>query len=128
MFDKAKYVTSGVDLVVPPLLQYFMWNAIETMKVPDKDYLQIFKLSSNSTLENPAGRENVSSNPASDGSAIIESIGTQSGQSIQHIIHSQEQPTYSMTYSLVGISEPIDTKIYVIDDNTHSTMLLAEEY
>lgn len=92
MFDKEKYVTSGVDSTVPPFLQYFMWNAIETMKVPEKDYLQIFNLSS------------------------------------QHIIHSQEQPPYSKEYSLFGNLTPLEAKIYVIDDYTHSTMLLAEEY
>ena len=44
------------------------------------------------------------------------------------IIHSQEVPEYKKIW-IVNASEPCDSeKIFVIDDNTHSTMLLAEEY
>ena len=43
------------------------------------------------------------------------------------IVHSQEQPEYMAVYE-VKTTEKINTKIFVIDDETHSTMLLAEEY
>lgn len=45
----------------------------------------------------------------------------------QHIVHEQEQPLYR--YELdVPCDDAVDTKVFVIDDSTHSTMLLAEEY
>lgn len=45
----------------------------------------------------------------------------------QRIIHSQEVPEYSNEYVL-DIGNPITAKVFVIDDETHSTMLLANEY
>ena len=45
----------------------------------------------------------------------------------QRIIHEQEQPEYRKEY-LFPSEEPITAKIFVIDDETHTTMLLAEEY
>lgn len=45
----------------------------------------------------------------------------------QHIVHEQEVPAYSREYD-VRIDNPINAKVYVIDDGDHSTMLLAEEY
>ena len=45
----------------------------------------------------------------------------------QHIVHEQEQPPYR--YELdVPCTDAVDEKVYVIDDGTHSTMLLASEY
>ena len=45
----------------------------------------------------------------------------------QHITHTQEQPPYQ--YELdIPCTDPMSAKIFVIDDGTHSTMLLAEEY
>ncbi len=45
----------------------------------------------------------------------------------QHIVHMQEQPLYR--YELdVPCTDAVDEKVYVIDDGTHSTMLLASEY
>ena len=45
----------------------------------------------------------------------------------QRIIHEQEQPEYRKEY-LFPSENPVTAKVYVIDDETHSTMLLAEEY
>ena len=45
----------------------------------------------------------------------------------QHIVHEQEQPPYR--YELdVPCDDAVSAKVFVIDDLTHSTMLLAEEY
>ena len=45
----------------------------------------------------------------------------------QHIVHEQEQPQYR--YELdVPCDDAVNAKVFVIDDLTHSTMLLAEEY
>ena len=45
----------------------------------------------------------------------------------QYIVHEQEVPAYSREYE-VQTDTPINAKVYVIDDEDHSTMLLAEEY
>ena len=52
-------------------------------------------------------------------------LSAESGK--QKITHSQEQPDYNKEY-LYQSEEPITAKIFVIDDETHTTMLLAEEY
>ena len=44
------------------------------------------------------------------------------------LIHSQEEPQFKKTYSLKVVDEPVDLKIYVVDDGLHITMMLAEEY
>ena len=45
----------------------------------------------------------------------------------QRIIHEQEQPEYRKEY-LFPSENPVTAKVFVIDDESHSTMLLAEEY
>ena len=45
----------------------------------------------------------------------------------QQVTHSQEEPAYERTFTF-PTDEPITAKIFVIDDKTHTTMLLAEEY
>ena len=46
----------------------------------------------------------------------------------QKIIHSQEQPPYKKEY-LINTGTPFfNAKIFVIDDETHSTMLFNYEY
>lgn len=46
---------------------------------------------------------------------------------MQSIAHRSEQPEYHKVY-LFPSEKPITEKIYVIDDSTHSTMILASEY
>ena len=46
---------------------------------------------------------------------------------MQQIIHESEQPIYKKVY-LIPTDKPITEKLYVIDDEDHSTMLLASEY
>ncbi|EWM55075.1 DUF960 domain-containing protein [Ruminococcus flavefaciens] len=47
--------------------------------------------------------------------------------SMQSITHRSEEPEYQKVY-LLPSEKPITQKIYVIDDDDHSTMLLATEY
>ena len=46
---------------------------------------------------------------------------------MQKIIHTSEQPEYKKV-CIFPVEHPITAKLYVIDDNDHSTMLLASEY
>lgn len=54
------------------------------------------------------------------------------GEGNLHIHYGQEQPEHKKTYSLTTIGakmpEVNGRKIYIIDDGTHVTMLLVEEY
>lgn len=95
MFKNPRFCTRGINETVPILTQIVLWNLIDSMEVSEKDYLQVFKLTTDGTT--------------------------------QHITHSQEQPSYERQLEF-RTSEPITAKIFVIDDETHTTMLLAEEY
>lgn len=46
---------------------------------------------------------------------------------LQKIIHFSEQPKYSREY-IIPMDNPITVKVYVIDSDEYSTMLLASEY
>ena len=48
-------------------------------------------------------------------------------KTMQKIIYEQEEPEYRKEYMLKS-DYPITAKVYVIDSDTYSTMLLAEEY
>lgn len=52
----------------------------------------------------------------------LEPFGT-----MQKITHFSEQPEHHREY-LIQTDNPITTKVYIIDSDTYSTMLLAEEY
>ena len=45
----------------------------------------------------------------------------------QHITHEQEDPVYC-NYVSFPFPNPVEAKVFVIDDDDHCTMLLAEEY
>ena len=47
--------------------------------------------------------------------------------SMQHIVHKSEHPEYKMNY-FIPTSKAVTAKVYVIDSEEYSTMLLAEEY
>ncbi len=49
------------------------------------------------------------------------------GDIMQRITHSSEEPECHMTY-LIPTPSPITAKIYIIDSDAYSTMLLASEY
>ena len=53
------------------------------------------------------------------------SLSEENGRQV--LKHSQEVPEYEKEY-ILDIEESITEKIFVIDDGTHSTMLLASEY
>ena len=44
----------------------------------------------------------------------------------QMMVHEQEVPPYKKEYLLIGY-EPINAKIFVINDGDYATMLFAEE-
>ena len=46
---------------------------------------------------------------------------------MQQIVHTAEEPEYKKVLMFPS-DNPVTAKIYVIDDDTHTTMLLADEY
>lgn len=102
MFKKDnRYVTRGINEKINIKLQVLMWNLIDDLKSRANaklDYLQIFNLRKEMDF------------------VIIE--------------HSQEVPEYKDVHAVYieGVEVEEDIKIYVIDNEEYSTMLLAEEY
>ena len=99
MFNNQRYATKGIIAEVPEYLQNMIWYLIESMEVAEKDYLQVFELKTE----------------------------TANGKTMQRLIHTQEQPEYKNEL-IFAATDPVTSKIYVIDDKTHSTMLLSSEY
>lgn len=103
MFDKGqdRYITRGIKHKLNPKLQVILWQMIEeASNKTELDYLQIFKLSKY----------------------------IKEGKPLQKIVHIQEQPEYQRTIYVPAPEVVSNEKIYVIDDESHSTMLLAREY
>lgn len=103
MFDNQRYMTRGIESTLPPAIVLFLWSLIDELRQSDHqlDYLQVFNLWEDKDA---------------------------TGTSIQVVRHNQEEPEYEAIYTLYLPDLPIKAKVYVIDDITHSTMLLAEEY
>lgn len=100
MFEK-RYITKGISSEIPICLQNLMWLMIDSMEVSKKDYLQVF---------------------------MLERVDVY-GKTFQKITHSQEQPEYKNSMVVpVDEKEVFEGKVFVIDDVSHCTMLLAEEY
>lgn len=100
MFENQRYITRGILSIVPLETQLILWDLIEQLGTKTSlDYLQVFKLQS----------------------------VTVKGQMLQAIEHHQEAPEY-FHKQYFHVSEAIDTKLFVVDDEDHSTMLLADEY
>jgi len=100
-FTGTRYITAGIQNEIPVELQIMMWDMIDEMRnLKQKlDYLQIFELKS--VYEN--------------------------GSMMQEITHKQEQPWRKKKITIES-NAPISTKIFVIDDIAHCTMLLCHEY
>lgn len=103
MFDKQRFMTRGIESVLTPALILFLWTLIDEMCQSNHsmDYLQVFNLFSDKDA---------------------------TGSSIQVVKHTQEEPQYQAIYNLYLPDNPVNAKVYIIDDITHCTMLLASEY
>jgi len=102
-FTGARYATRGVVTELALDIQIILWGLIDAMRDSGEelDYLQTFELT---VRQNAAG------------------------ETIQLIIHRQERPAFVDATVLRNISTPFNGRIWVIDDETHATMLLPEEY
>ena len=69
--------------------------------------------------------EMINSLPADKDYLQVFSLSEKDGK--QRIIHTQEEPEYEKEYVL-NLVPVITGKVFVIDDKTHSTMLMNYEY
>lgn len=100
-FDNDAYMTRGFSETIPPELQITLFNILKSKKSSENelDYLQVVKLTKK-----------------------------QIGESLfQEIVWQQEQPPTS-DKMLLPCKEAVTCKVFIIDDETHHTYLLAEEY
>lgn len=108
-FKNTRYITSGISSTLPDVLVLLLWQIIDDFVTEsslnnfDVDYLQVLKISADFQKHELV------------------------------ILHQQEEPKYSKTlrYEIndeKALSNLNGLKIFVIDDASHSTMLLAEEY
>lgn len=102
-FAGKRYTTKRIQNEIEPLLQLYLWDMIDTQRKAGKqmDYLQIFTLKA-SVVKN--------------------------GKPCQELIHSHEIPKREIKEALLFVQEPVNAKVYVIDDIENVIMLLAEEY
>ena len=47
---------------------------------------------------------------------------------LQKVVHTQEYPPYRKEYLFAPLFRTVTARIYIIDDETHATMLFAHEY
>lgn len=97
-FNNDKYITAGIQNSIDEKIQMLLWELIGRLG-EDRDYLQVFDIS----------------------------VVSGKNKNQLKIVHKQEEPQYIKTYYILD-EQFINAKIFVIDDETHSTMLLAEEY
>ena len=102
MFNSDKYATRAIASEVSLDLQMALWSMIERRKQKGKevDYLQLFVLST----------------------AEVD------GQVVQRIVHKQEVPKMTDTYYLKDIIQPMNTKIWIMDNIEYCTMMFPEDY
>lgn len=101
MFKNSRYVTAGIMAEVSLEQQILMWGILDKFleQGVEIDYLQVIELSIKMD---------------------------EKGKKQQLIKHRQEVPSYQREY-IVSVEQPINEKIFIIDDG-NTTMLLASEY
>ncbi|MCM3081911.1 DUF960 family protein [Brevibacillus invocatus] len=103
MFSTDRYVTRGVNEVVPFELQRMLWSILEKRQErgDELDYLQVFELSAEWVDEEP----------------------------VQKVLNRQEQPFHEEVFYVDHTENlAIGVMVWIIDSGQYSTMLLPEEY
>ena len=99
MFNNKRYITIGIEREIPLWLMYYMWNRVDVICKRLKENMDYLQIFKLST---------------NNGELLIE--------------HTQEQTPLNECIRIKYQGNSINQKIYVIDDEEYSTMLLAEEY
>ncbi|WIW71466.1 DUF960 domain-containing protein [Anaerosinus gibii] len=100
MFANKRYITCGISHAITKEIQLALWTMIDNLRASTDIEVDYLH---------------------------VFRLSIQGGK--QKIIHRQEQPAYCNEILVAFIWNPVENaKIFVIDDGTHSTMMLAEEY
>ena len=99
MFNNQRYITRGVSNNIQPWLIIYIWSMVDSFCRDYREEVDYLQIFKISTENN-----------------------------VLTISHSQEQPAIENLVKLSYYGTPINEKIYVIDSEEYSTMLLAEEY
>jgi hypothetical protein len=99
VFQGKRYVTRGVIAKVPIGVQGFLWSLVDNL----------------------AARHEVEINYLQ----VFELGQAENGS--QQIIHKQEVPEYHAVYQFDKVENPLNVKLYAIDDGCYCTMLLPSE-
>ena len=99
MFQGKRLITRGVADTISSEVQMFLWSLLDEL---------VAKM-----VEEP------------DYLQVFEFSGDNGNQTI---IHRQENPQYQAVYQFDKVENPLQHKIYVIDDIEYSTMMLSDEY
>ncbi|MBJ6360905.1 DUF960 family protein [Paenibacillus sp. GCM10012307] len=94
--------TKGIHDVLPQSMKLKLFEYVDRQVSSglDMDYLQIFEFSTK----------------------VINS------KYHQCIVHRQEVPLRSVEYTICDTDAPLDLTVWIVDEETHATMLLPEEY
>lgn len=99
MFQGKRLITRGVADTIPAGVQIFLWSLLDEL---------------------------VAKTPVPTDYLQVFELSGENGDQI--IIHRQENPPYQVIYQFEKVGNPLQHKIYVIDDIDHCTMLLSHEY
>ena len=99
MFQSKRYVTRGVIDRVPSAVQDFLWNLVDNLVARNEVEIDYLQVFELGQAENGS----------------------------QQIIHKQEVPEYHAVYQFGKVENPLNIKVYVIDDGGICTMLLPSE-
>lgn len=93
--------TKGIHDALPQSMKLKLFEYVDKQVSSelDMDYLQIFELS----------------------------VKVINGKPLQCIVHRQEVPTRSVEY-ICDTDVPLNLTVWIVDEETHATMLLPEEY
>ncbi|GED34933.1 DUF960 family protein [Brevibacillus centrosporus] len=103
MFSSDRYVTRGVNEVVPFELQLLLWSILEKRQErgDQLDHLQIFELSAEWV----------------------------DGEPVQKVLNRQEQPFHEEVFYVDHTENlAIGVTVWIMDSGEYSTLLLPEEY
>ncbi|MFS0555784.1 DUF960 family protein [Brevibacillus reuszeri] len=102
-FTSDRYVTRGVNEVVPVELQLILWSILEKRQErgDQLDFLQVFELSAEWV----------------------------DGEPLQKVTNRQEQPFHEEVFYVDHTENlAIGVTVWIVDSRTYSTMLLPKEY
>jgi hypothetical protein len=99
LFQGKRLITRGIADTIPSEVQMFLWSLLDELVAKMPEEVDYLQ---------------------------VFEFSSENGK--QTIIHRQENPPYQAVYQFDKVGNPLQHKIYVIDDVEDCTMLLSNEY